>query len=48
MTGELWILIQKEFILYKIIKLKNVHSFCIDQDKEIDIFNFEFTIKEEK
>ena len=48
MTGELWILIQKEFILYKIIKLKNVHSFCIDQDKEIDIFNFEFTIKEGK
>lgn len=44
MTGELWILIEKEFALHKIIKLKNVHSFCIDQDKETDIFNFEFDV----
>lgn len=44
MTGELWILIEKEFILHKIIKLRKVQSFCIDKEKETDIFNFEFDI----
>lgn len=45
-TGELWILIKKEFTLHKIIKLKKVSSFLIDKNKKTDIFNYEFDIIE--
>ena len=48
MTGELWILIEKTFHIHKILNLISVNSFCIDFEKETDIYNFEFTIKEEK
>ena len=41
-TGELWILIKKEFTLYKIIKLNDVNSFYIDREKEIKIYHFVF------
>ena len=44
MTGELWILIEKEFKLHKIIKLREVQSFCIDKENDTDIFNFKFDI----
>lgn len=44
MTGELWILTEKEFILYKTIKLNSVNSFFIDDEKETEIYNFEFDI----
>ena len=46
MTGELWILVEKEFELYEILKLKKVNSFCIDKEKDTTIFNFEFDIIE--
>ena len=46
MTGELWILIEKEFKLHKIIKLREVQSFCIDKENDTDIFNFKFDIIE--
>ena len=44
MTGELWILIEKEFKLHKIIKLREVQSFCINKENDTDIFNFKFDI----
>ena len=44
MTGELWSLIEKEFKLHKIIKLREVQSFCIDKENDTDIFNFKFDI----
>ena len=47
MTGELWILTEKEFKLHKIVKLKQVQSFCVDKEKDIDIFNFKFEIIKE-
>lgn len=47
MTGELWILIEKEFTLHKIIKLTRADSFCIDEEKETEIFNFKFKIIKE-
>ena len=46
MTGELWILKEKEFKLHKIIKLREVQSFCIDKENDTDIFNFKFDIIE--
>ena len=44
MTGELWILIEKEFKLHKTIKLNSVNSFSIDDEKGTEIYNFEFDI----
>ena len=44
MTGELWILIEKEFKLHKTIKLNSVNSFSIDDENETEIYNFEFDI----
>lgn len=46
MTGELWILIEKNFELYETLKLKKVNSFCIDKEKDTTISNFEFDIIE--
>lgn len=48
MTGEMWILIEKEFTLHKIIKLWNSDTFCIDVEKETDIYNFNFEIIKEE
>lgn len=44
MTGEMWILIEKKFTLYEILKLKKVSSFCIDKIRETEIFNFVFDV----
>ncbi len=44
MTGEMWILIEKKFELYKILKLVSTSSFCIDEIKETEVFNFKFDI----
>ena len=44
MTGELWILIEKEFRLHKTIKLNSVNSFSIDDENETEIHNFEFNV----
>jgi len=44
MTGEMWILNETGFVLHKIIKLNSVNSFCIDTEKDTEIYNFEFEI----
>lgn len=49
MTGELWILIEKEFILHKIIKIKNIDSFIPDPDNNeyVVVYNCKFDIIED-
>lgn len=48
-TGELWLLRGKEFELNRVLRLNKTHSFCIDKDKETEIYNFDFEIiKKEK
>ena len=37
MTGEMWILIGKKFELYKILKLTDASSFCIDKIKGTEV-----------
>ena len=39
-TGELWLLKETEFILYKTIRLISKNSFSIDNDIEINNFKF--------
>lgn len=47
MTGEFWILIEKEFKLYKTLKIISEDSFIIDKEKEIEICNFKFEMVKE-
>ena len=44
MTGELWLLTEKEFILHRIIKCSNMDSFCVSSKKCVRINNFKFEI----
>lgn len=47
MTGEFWILIEKEFKIYKTLKITDEDSFIVDEDKEIEICNFKFELIKE-